>query len=108
MRFHRNISADLKKLLSAQLQQYENTMVMSHEERKEVRHWVMAGNSPYDNGWYLYDEDGCLLDVVTALRIVEDEAAMKEATYAYDTTSDEPMILISANSNIATTEKLPF
>lgn len=109
MRFHRNVSMELKNLLSAQLQQYEKTMAMTNEERGELRQWVMSGNSPYDNGWYLCSENGCPLDFVTALRIVEDDAAMNEAVYAYDTTLDELAILVSASEHTApAVEKLPF
>ncbi|MBR2048855.1 MAG: hypothetical protein IJ960_09705 [Oscillospiraceae bacterium] len=108
MRFHRNISAELRNILSAQLQDYEKATDMCIEERRELRQWVLAGHSPYDNGWYLCNEDGCPLDFIHALRIVEDEAAMKECTYAYDTAPSEPMILVRLSGHTDPAEELPF
>ena len=108
MRFHRNISADLRNILSAQLQDYEKTTDMRIEERRELRQWVLSGHSPYENGWYLCNEDGCPLDFINALRIVEDEAVMKESTYAYDTASSEPMILVRVSGHMDRAEELPF
>lgn len=108
MRFHRNISAELRNILSAQFQEYEKAMDMSIEERRELYQWVRSGHSPYDNGWYICDEDGCPLDFVSALRITEDETVMASATYAYDTFVDEPMILVGASGHADSAEALPF
>lgn len=73
---------------------------MNADERAELRQWVMEGNSPYDNGWYVCDEDGCPLDFVTAIRIVQDETVMSNAIYAYDTRKDEAAILVSTADSV--------
>ena len=95
MRFSKKITAARKEYLANLLRQYEERTPMNSEERAELRQWVMEGNSPYDNGWYLCDEDGCPLDFVYAMRIAQDETVMSNAMYAYDTCKDEPAILVS-------------
>lgn len=109
MRFSKKITAARKEYLANLLRQYEERTPMNSEERAELRQWVMDGNSPYDNGWSLCDEDGCQLDFVSAVRIVRDETVMSNAIYAYDTCKDEPAILVSAadSVDIASTD-MPF
>jgi len=109
MRFSKKITAARKEYLTELLRQYEERTPMSSNEHAELRQWVMAGNSPYDNGWNLCDEDGCPLDFVSAMRIVYDETVMSNAIYAYDTCKDEPAILVSVadSVDIASTD-MPF
>ena len=73
MRFHKHVSAEVQELLSAQLRKYESSMEMTREEKKELRKWVAAGNSPYENGDYIYGENGWLLDFVRATRFVKEQ-----------------------------------
>lgn len=46
---------------------------MTEEERRKLEKWVASGNSPYDNGCYVYGENGWPLDFVSAMRTVEGE-----------------------------------
>lgn len=109
MRFSKKITADQKEYLIELLRQYEEKTPMNSEERAELRQWVMEGNSPYDNGWYLCDEDGCPLDYVSAMRIARDESVMSSAMYAYDTSKDEPAILVSVADPVdITSTDMPF
>lgn len=73
MRFRKHVSVEAQELLSEQLKVYENSMQMTKEERKELRKWVAAGNSPYENGDYIYGENGWPLDFVRASRFVEEQ-----------------------------------
>lgn len=73
MRFHKHVSVEAQELLSEQLKQYEGSIQMTKEEKKELRKWVAAGNSPYENGDYIYDENGWPLDFVRASRFVEEQ-----------------------------------
>ena len=73
MRFHKHVSAEVQELLLEQLRKYESSMEMTREEKKELRKWVAAGNSPYENGDYIYGENGWLLDFVRATRFVEEQ-----------------------------------
>ena len=109
MRFSKKITAARKEYLTELLRQYEERTPMNSEEHAELRQWVMDGNSPYDNGWNLCDEDGRPLDFVSAVRIVRDETVMSNAIYAYDTCKDEPAILVSVadSVDIASTD-MPF
>ena len=109
MRFSKKITAARKEYLTELLRQYEERTPMSSNEHAELRQWVMEGNSPYDNGWYLCDEDGCLLDYVSAIRIVHDESVMSNVIYAYDTCKDEPAILVSVTDSVDTASTdMPF
>lgn len=109
MRFSKKITAARKEYLTELLRQYEERTPMNSEERAELRQWVMDGNSPYDNGWNLCDEDGCPLDFVSAMRIVHDETVMSNAIYTYDTCKDEPAILVSdADSVNLLSADMPF
>lgn len=71
---------------------------------------MAAGNSPYDNGDYIYGENGWPMDFVSALRFEEEhlewfrslsegeqQELLSEST-VYDTEMDEP-VLIGARVN---------
>ena len=68
-----NNNDNRQSVLTAYLKEYEkNIGDITVEERKELRTWVSAGNSPYDNPHLLYSESGCPMDYVTATRIADD------------------------------------
>lgn len=49
---------------------YENNLQMAEEERKLPHDWIAEGNNAYDNGDYIYKEDGfTMLLVRDALQI---------------------------------------
>jgi hypothetical protein len=54
------------------LREYEAKTPMTSEERVELRKWVREGNSPYENPWLLYGDNGCLIDFVSAMRFDEE------------------------------------
>lgn len=54
MRFHRQVTQEVRVLLLEQLKEYEANTPMGREERKELHNWVAKGRSPYDNGGYCY------------------------------------------------------
>jgi len=41
-------------------------------ERKELKKWVADGNRVCDNPWFIYDENGFMMDFISACRINED------------------------------------
>jgi len=43
------------------------------EEKRELRRWVNAGHSPYENGDYIVNDDGGPMDFINALRLLEVE-----------------------------------
>lgn len=73
MRFNKNISLEKRKLLSAQLKKYEKEFKMTTVERKELHEWVASGHSPYDNGDYIYGENGYPMDFISAYRFVNEK-----------------------------------
>jgi len=73
MRFRKNVSKEKQEVLVQQLKQYKKEMEMTQEERRELEKWVASGNSPYDNGDYVYGENGWPLDYVSAIRAVDEQ-----------------------------------
>lgn len=71
MRFLKNICKEKQEVLIQQLKQYKTEIEMSNDEYRELKNWVAAGNSPYDNGSYIYGENGWPLDFVSAQRAGE-------------------------------------
>ena len=43
------------------------------EEKEALRSWVRCGHSPYENGDYIANDSGELMDFINALRFMEDE-----------------------------------
>ncbi|MGL6197829.1 MAG: hypothetical protein ACRC3H_02740 [Lachnospiraceae bacterium] len=72
MRFRKNISREKQEVLEQQLKQYKKEMEMTQAERRELDKWVASGNSPYDNGDYVYGENGWPLDYLSAQRAADE------------------------------------
>lgn len=120
MRFHKSVSEECKELLVGQLEKYKSETEMTKEERKELHKWVAAGNSPYDNGDYIYSDNGWPMDFVHACRFVEEqlewfknlseeekEKFLREQRGEYDTEIDEPVIM-ACDYSFDTDANLPF
>ncbi|MBR5930540.1 MAG: hypothetical protein IKZ95_00780 [Lachnospiraceae bacterium] len=43
------------------------------EEKKALRKWVRQGHSPYENGDYIANESGSLMDFINAWRFLENK-----------------------------------
>ena len=43
------------------------------EEKRDLRHWVNSGHSPYENGDYIVNDDGGPMDFINAQRFLEVE-----------------------------------
>ena len=67
--------------------------------------WVASGRSPYDNGDYIYSENGCPMDFVSAMRFQDEmyewwmslseeerEQELRELRGDYDIVSDSIII----------------
>jgi hypothetical protein len=122
MRFHKKVPLENRELLTAQLKQYEKETKMTSEERRELHKWVASGRSPYDNGDYIYGENGWPVDFVSALRFVDEQAEWFESlseeeqnalcrknTAQYDTSQEEPVFFVSSFADeLELDEELPF
>lgn len=53
------------------LSDYFTYMKATQEEKHKCRKWTRGGNSYRENPWLMAGEDGCLIDFITALRIIE-------------------------------------
>ena len=107
MRFHKNVPLEHREFLTEQLKKYEKEMAMTSEERKELHKWVASGRSPYDNGDYIYGENGWPMDFVSALRFEadqmewfaslseEEKQALQGKSQQYDTELDEPISMLA-------------
>ena len=104
MRFHKNVSLELREILSADFRRYGKEVPMSAKERSELCKWVQSGHSPYDNGWYIATESGGPMDFINALRLTESETCYR---IAYDTETDDLMFMVDADASDAVIE-LPF
>lgn len=106
MKFHNNISQELRSLLRDDLQRYIKEVQMTDMERQELFQWVQAGNSPYDNGWNIATDNGTPMDYIGAKRIVECGQAL---IAAYDTVIDKPIFLVQEDgTDDSSDEELPF
>ena len=108
MKFQRKISSETRKILLAQLKEFEREVRMTKAERAALHDWVSAGHSPYDNEQNLYF-DTSPLDFVSALRFTQAFEEMlsglspearheelKKISYQYDTVADTIAIDVSA------------
>ena len=106
MKFHNRVSKGLRTLLSEDLQRYIKEVQMTNAEYRELCEWVQAGNSPYDNGWYMSTDTGAPMDYISAKRFVESGGCVISG---YDTVNDEPIFLIQDDDiEDATDEEIPF
>lgn len=122
MRFHKNVPQENREILTEQLKKYEKEMTMTSEERRELHKWVAKGRSPYDNGDFIYGENGWPMDFVSALRFVDDqlewfaslseeeqEALLHNNEPQYDTQMDAPVFCVGSYLCEADPdEELPF
>lgn len=119
MRFHKNVPLEHREFLTEQLKKYEKEMAMTSEERKELHKWVARGRSPYDNGDYIYGENGWPMDFVSAMRFEadqmewfaslseEEKRALQGRAQQYDTELDEPISMFAGSFGEGD-EYLPF
>lgn len=106
MKFHNNVSQELRSILRDDLQRYIKEVQMTDAECQELCQWVQAGNNPYDNGWNIATDAGTPMDYISAKRIVE---SGQELLVAYDTVNDEPIFLIQEDgTDDSFDEGLPF
>lgn len=64
---------EIKSMLRSELKRYMSEIgILTPGEERDLREWVAAGNSVYDNPYCFYREDGWPMDYITADRIAED------------------------------------
>jgi len=84
---YRQCVKEHKIALRKELKEYERSIVdLTDEERSDLREWVSAGNSVYDNPFYVAHEGGYSVDYIQAIRTIDE---MREDDYKSMLTSDE-------------------
>jgi len=64
---------DLRDMFRDQFRRYKAEIGhLTPDERKELNKWADNGNSPYDNPYLLYGENGHPMDFIDAARTDED------------------------------------
>jgi hypothetical protein len=73
MKIKTSLDLELMKMLGkelSKLKKYEDMFDdMTAEEKEELREWMSHGKSVNNNPYLLYEENGCLMDLITAIRI---------------------------------------
>ena len=73
MKFNKNVPLECQEILIKELMDYEKSFKdMTREERHLLHMWVRKGNSPYDNGDYVCDDNCQPMDFVNTLRFWAD------------------------------------
>lgn len=45
---------------------------LSKDEKEELKQWVKSGNSPYENPYYICNENGYICNFIEAKRFIEE------------------------------------
>lgn len=61
---------EFKREMQTYLKQFPDA---TPEEKRDLRRWVNAGHSPYDNGDFIVNDDGGPMDFINAQRFLEVE-----------------------------------
>ncbi len=77
-------------------------------EKRDLRHWVNSGHSPYENGDYIVCDDGGPMDYIRARRFWEEEYQeyLKDPDAYREIQESEEHI--SLNYDSGTGDELPF
>ena len=59
-------------LLKREAIEYMTSKNITPMERQEILDWITKGHSVYDNPWLMADEQGRLMDYISALRTAND------------------------------------
>lgn len=95
MKFKENVSQELQDCLKELLKQYLKEIPdITKAELKDLKEWVKAGHSPYENGDYVRNDDGGPTDFVNAARFIEERGREFEQSYATET--DNTILEMSA------------
>ena len=61
-------------MLQHEAAEYMARMEITEEEHRELLDWVRGGRSVFDNPWYMADENGQLMDYISAMREAHDHS----------------------------------
>jgi len=74
----------IKRLQSPIVETYLLTFGdITEDEKRDLREWVAAGNSVYDNPCHYCDEKGSPMDYISAMRVLDEQLAENALLQAY-------------------------
>ena len=71
------MNIDIKYKMNAYLKTIGHT---TPEERGKLRSWIKKTGTAYGNPWDIYEENGCYMDYISAMRIIRE---MQEDSVAF-------------------------
>lgn len=77
------MNIDIKYKMNAYLKTIGHT---TPEERGELRSWIKKTGTAYGNPWDIYEENGCYMDYISAMRIIREMQEDSVAFYSSDFT----------------------
>ena len=77
------MNLDIKYKMNAYLKTIGHT---TPEERGKLRSWIKKTGTAYGNPWDIYEENGCYMDYISAMRIIREMQEDSVAFYSSDFT----------------------
>jgi len=77
------VNIDIKYKMNAYLKTIRHT---TPEERGKLRSWIKKTGTAYGNPWDIYEENGCYMDYISAMRIIREMQEDSVAFYSSDFT----------------------
>ena len=77
------VNIDIKYKMNAYLKTIGHT---TPEERGKLRSWIKETGTAYGNPWDIYEENGCYMDYISAMRIIREMQEDSVAFYSSDFT----------------------
>ncbi len=77
------VNIDIKYKMNAYLKTIGHT---TPEERGKLRSWIKKTGTAYGNPWDIYEENGCYMDYISAMRIIREMQEDSVAFYSSDFT----------------------
>ena len=75
------MNIDIKYKMNAYLKTIGHT---TPEECGELRSWIKKTGTAYGNPWDIYEENGCYMDYISAMRIIREMQEDSVAFYSSD------------------------
>ena len=77
------MNIDIKYKMNAYLKTIGHT---TPEERGKLRSWIKKTGTAYGNPWDIYEENGCYMDYISAMRIIREMQEDSVSFYSSDFT----------------------
>lgn len=72
LKFKVDLPNEVKEHLEREYREFVKITPMTSSERREVLEWVKSGNSVYENGYCVCEENGCAMNCLDASRFMDE------------------------------------